>query len=93
VPLYQGFVTYTELDDVTREAIRKEVEAKLNDVSTYYAEIKSSCDEFESKLSDLYLGAMQMQAQKIPEKTEIIEEFFMNLRKEIQTFRLMYGIM
>ena len=93
VPLYQGFVTYTELDDATREAIRKEVEAKLNDVSTYYAEIKASCDEFESKLSDLYLGAMQMQAQKIPEKTEIIEEFFMNLRKEIQTFRLMYGIM
>ena len=92
IVLYQGFITYAEMEDVTREAIRKEVEDKLNDISKYYAEIKAACDDFDGKLSDVYIGAMQHQAEKIPEKTAEIEEFFISMKGGIGNFRLIYGV-
>ena len=93
VPLYQGFVSFTGLDDAARSAINKEVETKLNDTAKYYADIKAACDALEATLNDRYMGVMQMQAKKIPDKTALIEEFFINTRVELENFRPMYGIM
>lgn len=91
--LYQGFVTFGEMDSKVRDEIRRETEDRLNNVADHYEEVKAACANLERILSDQYMGAMQMQAQRFPEKTEAIEEFFMNMRIGITNFKLMYGIM
>ena len=92
VPLYQAYLTYLEISDADRNAINSNTEKRLNSSMEYMVVMQEQCDQLLEIFSDRYLGTMQMQAQKLPEKTEEIIGFLLEFRMGIDNFKIQYGL-
>lgn len=83
IPLYQGFVSYKELDEVSRMRIKDETEKRLKDPLTYEEEIRTAYDYLKERLTERYLVYMQHNAIRFPDKGPEIEWFFMKLGERL----------
>lgn len=92
IPLYQAYLTYTEMTDADRGKIDALTDLRLSDVGAWQAVMQDSCDRLLEIFSDRYLGLMQQQASKLPEHTKEIVDLLLEFRQNIDNFKLMYGL-
>lgn len=89
LPLYQAYLTYQQLDEDTRAAIKEESDRRKNNVAP---QMIAALRAFKTGFSASYMQMMQNNARKHPTEYAKIIQFFTDLMTTLQTTAPLYGV-
>lgn len=91
VPLYQAYVTYSNMPEEARKAM-DDLALKRMSGAEWQTVMQDSCESLEQTFSDKYLGVMQQKAEMVPDHTKEIVSLLLDFVDGIDNFKTTYGL-